>query len=114
MRQPFWNKETLTERTERYKVSTEFGLRVAWENQYNQPSHGNPLFEDVPVAIHVLHLSAINEAQEAVDTPDDEFKNMVRSIEDGHDPFIDFRSKLEAFEQLTDTVDDEGFDDIDF
>ena len=61
MRQPFWNKESLSELVQEYKSSTYYALRIAWENRYNQPSHGNPLFEDVPVATHVLHFLAIED-----------------------------------------------------
>ena len=115
MRQTFWQEETIASRVESYKKSSNFGLRVAWENKYKQPSHGNPLFEDVPMAVHVMHLMATSEQGEPDHTPDDSFQNMVRSIEDGHDPFADFRSKLEAFEDNIDSVDDEeDFNDIDF
>ena len=115
MRQPFWNKENLNELVQKYKSSTHYGLRIAWENRYNQPSHGNPLFEDVPVATHVLHFLALDDDGEADHTPDDSFQNMIRSIENGDDPFADFRSKLEAFDDKANLVhDDEDFDDIDF
>jgi hypothetical protein len=29
-----------------------------WESTYNQPSHGNPLFENIPMATHLQHLMA--------------------------------------------------------
>lgn len=115
MRQPFWNSENLNEKVQTYSKTSEHGLRIAWENRYNQPSHGNPLFEDVPVAIHVLHIMSIEQQSEANDTPDDRFQNMVRSIENGDDPFADFRSKLKTSDEYADLVDDdEVFDDIDF
>ena len=115
MRLPFWNKESLNEKVQTYSSTSHYRLRVAWENRYNQPSHGNPLFEDVPVATHVLHFLSLDQQGKADDTPDDSFQNMVNSIENGDDPFADFRSKLKSFEEYASLVDDdEDFDDIDF
>ena len=112
MRVGFSTQELLNERIEVYSRTTEFRLRRAWEDKYNMPSLGNPLFEDVPVEAHLIHLLAIGRADEEkapAETPDEHLSGMMESLESGEDPFVDIRDKLR---RLSDNL--EEFEDIDF
>lgn len=116
MRVGFSTRDHLNEKIEVYSSSVEFQVRRAWEARYNVPSLGNPLFEEVPVMVHVVHLLASNKADDARDSdetpddaPDERLSDIMESLESGEDPFVDIREKLR---RLSGNL--EEFEDIDF
>ena len=110
MRIRFSNQDSSQKNLEEYKGSTEFKLRRVWEQRYQQPSWGNPLFEDTPLEVHVVHLTALFSAvDESVDEqsqpqPDDHMLEMMDTINKGGDPFSAVRDKLSATEQDLETI----------
>lgn len=107
MRTRFSMQGSYQKRLSEYKDSTEFRVRRIWEQQYNQPSLNNPLFEDVPLEVHVAHLSAVmSSSEERVDSdePDERMLEIMRIANEGGDPFEAVRDKLtpnEDFKSIT-------------
>lgn len=73
-------------RRARREAGPEGLIRKAWERKWGQPSTGNPLFEDVPL---MLHLEALFEPPAT--TPEDEaaMNRAQALVEAGFDPFED-------------------------
>jgi len=106
----FSETETLTKIVDEYYETTEYTLRRMWEARYEQPSMGNPLFEDVPMQHHIIHMMALQKTinDGSQEKPDAHLSDMIKSIEDGNDPFENVRERLKSLSQR------EEYETIDF
>ena len=101
MRVDFSKTETLKKATDLWTEDNEFLVRRLWEKHYQLPSVGNPLFEDVPISHHIIHISALGTAERSHEEgesvtadPDEEYKRIQGALDKGVDPFTEVRDKL--------------------